>query len=342
MSTPVQLLIEKESWQSKTVPMKTYSSVVLLFLLVKEKMEPTAQIEIVLKKLPHQTYCLSHGLFKVSARNWCWFLEKAAFGAFRGIQACLQDFEPRIRDDMAAFHAWCDSNARAQSACSMPPLKTLRTKEDLTSWRKQVMDYQARHASTAKIADFEWQHALAIRSVSMRKNVFFSFNEFENPSASYKVRDVDAYYEDNDDSWSFGETKSSLGSTPPRIVLDKLPEARPIRKSFGDSLGELLDSLDIWLSLHNSTDFVKIQTQCQELLSIAGAILDGCECYNKHYLPVHSRLTNQRKMIKDVLNDEMNFFNAYQDVVKNNDLKSAFSRWPKSETTETWKTQEPP
>ena len=187
------------------------------------------------------------------------------------------------------------------------------------------MDYQARHASTAKIADFEWQHAQAIRSVSMRKNVFFSFNEFENPSASYKVRDVDAYYEDNDDSWSFGETKSSLGSTPPRIVLDKLPEARPIRKSFGDSLGELLDSLDIWLSLHNSTDFVKIQTQCQELLSIAGAILDGCECYNKHYLPVHSRLTNQRKMIKDVLNDEMNFFNAYQDVVKNNDLKSAFS-----------------
>ena len=67
MSTPVQLLIEKESCQSKTVPTKTYSSVVLLFLLVKEKMEPTAQIEIVLKKLPHQTYCLSHELFQ----NFC-------------------------------------------------------------------------------------------------------------------------------------------------------------------------------------------------------------------------------------------------------------------------------
>ena len=47
-----------------------------IFSLLKTKMEPTTQFEIVVKKLPHRTYSLSHGLFKNSSRNWCWFLEK--------------------------------------------------------------------------------------------------------------------------------------------------------------------------------------------------------------------------------------------------------------------------
>ena len=79
----------------------------------------------------------------------------------------------------------------------------------------------------------------------------------------YKVvRDVDAYYEDIDDSWNFGEIyRSSLGSTPPsRMKLSEPSESHPIGKSFGDSLGELLNSMDIWLALHNSTDFAKIWT----------------------------------------------------------------------------------
>ena len=70
--------------------------------------------------------------------------------------------------------------------------------------------------------------------------------------------------------------------------------SHPSGKSFGDSLGELLDSLEIWLALHKSADFVKIQTYYQELLSLAGAILDGCNCYSKHYLFFYSRLTNKK------------------------------------------------
>ena len=38
----------------------------------------------------------------------------------------------------------------------------------------------------------------------------------------------------------------------------------------------------------------------------------------------------------------MNFFNAYQEVTKNMNLKTAFSHWPETETIETWKTKEPP
>ena len=88
------------------------------------------------------------------------------------------------------------------------------------------------------------------------------------------------------------------------MELSEPSESHPIRKSFGDSLGELLNSLDIWLALHNSTDFAKIGTHCQELLPVAGAILDGHNCYGKHYLPVYSRLTN-KKIIHDILNDKI-------------------------------------
>ena len=111
--------------------------------------------------------------------------------------------------------------------------------------------------------------------------------------------------------------------------------SHPSGKSFGDSLGELLESLEIWLALHKSTDFVKIQTYCQELLSLAGPILDGCNCYSKHYLFFYSRLTN-KKIIQNVLDDELCFLNGYQDITKDKDLKTAFTCWPETEAYLTW------
>ena len=306
-----------------------------------KKMEPATEFEIIMKKLPHSTYCLSHGLFKNSSRNWCWYLDKAAFASFVGVQSCLQNFESRIRDDLAAFHTWIEStrDQSAENSPCMAPLKVLRTKEDITSWRQKVVDYQARLSSTMRTSDFDWQQQLQVRNVTMRRNLIFSVNG--QPNSSYKTRDVERYYDDDgsDDSWGFKEVyKSSLGSTPPPQASPQdtdddrtLPfQSRPTRKTFGESLGELLDSLDAWLALHNSTNFVKIRTHCQELLSIAGAVLDGCNCYTKHYLPIYNRLTNQRRIIQDVLDDELKFFSAYQDIAQDKDLKTAFARWPES------------
>ena len=47
-----------------------------IFSLLKTKMEPTTQFEIVVKQLPHRTYNLSHGLFKNWSRNWSGFWKK--------------------------------------------------------------------------------------------------------------------------------------------------------------------------------------------------------------------------------------------------------------------------
>lgn len=85
-----------------------------IFSLLKTKMEPTTQFEIVVKKLPHRTYSLSHGLFKNSSRNWCWFLEKTDFASFLCIQACPQDLEYRIREDLIGFLTWCDQLKKVQ------------------------------------------------------------------------------------------------------------------------------------------------------------------------------------------------------------------------------------